>query len=324
MNNLAEFIKKMGRVPIVPLVGNPGAKIIGKTLRECLTDATVQTSALVALYEEIKPDAMFVMMDLTVEAEFLGCDLIFSDNDPPAVLNPVLEDVSKIEKIFSKKDVGGRMHLFETVVKDLKKAINVPICAYVIGPFTLAGEIMDLSRALKFTRKKPALLHQVLEKSTELIIKYINLLEVAGADLICILEPSAMMISAAQFKEFSGEYCKKIISKGISKMSVLHICGDTNHLISEMQSTGPDGLSVDKQVSLPDAYSKLNGDTVLLGNIDPVTVITFSDLETIKKKSVEMIKEMAGKNNFIFSTGCDVPQDAPIDNLKAMLSVRDL
>ena len=98
----------------------------------------------------------------------------------------------------------------------------------------------------------------------------------------------------------------------------------TNHLISEMESTGPNGLSVDKQVNLPEAYSKLNGDTVLIGNIDPVTVITFEDPETIREKSTEMVKGMEGKKNFIFSTGCDVPQDAPIENLKAMLSVRNI
>ncbi len=323
MNNLKEFVKNAGYVPIVPLVGNPGAKLVGKTLKECLTDAAIQTSALVALYEEIKPDAMFVMMDLTVEAEFLGCDLIFSDNDPPAVSNPVLEDFSKLEEIFSKTDIGGRMPLFAEVVRGLKKAIDVPICVYVIGPFTLAGEIMDLKHAMKCTRKQPAILHHILEKTTELIIKYISSLEVSGADMICILEPSAMMISPAQFMEFSGQYCRKIISC-ITKMSVLHICGDTNHLISEMESTGADGLSLDKQVSMPDAYSKLNGNTVLIGNIDPVTVITLSDPKNIRKKSIEMIKEMAGKKNFILSTGCDVPQDAPIDNLKAMMSVRNL
>jgi uroporphyrinogen decarboxylase len=164
----------------------------------------------------------------------------------------------------------------------------------------------------------------VLAKSTELIINYINLLEDAGADLICILEPSAMMISPSLFPEFSGKYCRKIISEGITKMSVLHICGDTNHLISEMQATGPDGLSLDKQINMAEVYPKLTNNTVLIGNIDPVSVVTLGEPVTIRKQSEEMTKAMAGKKNFIFSTGCDVPQDAPLENLKAMMSVRDL
>ena len=324
MNELKKFVEDMRRVPVVPLVGNPGAKLIGKSLKECLTDAPTQTKALLALCEAIKPDAIFAMMDLTVEAEYLGCGIKFTDDDPPAVSASVLEDTGMTEEIFRNKKIGGRMPIFSEVVKGLKEEIDIPVCAYVIGPFTLAGEILDLKHAMKMTRKDPDPLHHVILKSAELIGHYISLLEDSGADLICILEPSAMMISSAHFEEFSGQYCRKIINENISRMSVLHICGDTNHLISEMESTGPDGLSVDKQVNLPEAYSKLKGDTVLIGNIDPVTVITFEEPNIIKEKSAEMVKEMEGKKNFIFSTGCDVPQDAPIDNLKAMLSVRNI
>ena len=324
MNKLNQFIEEMGRVPVVPLVGNPGARLIGKTLKECLTDAPTQIKALLTLCEAIKPDALFAMMDLTVEAEFLGCGLNFPENDPPAVRHPVLTDVARVADVFANKTIGGRMPLFAEVVSGLKQAIDIPVCAYVIGPLTLAGEIMDLVRVMKATRKAPAALHQVLARSTGLIINYIHLLEDAGADLICILEPSAMMISPSLFPEFSGQYCRKIISEGITKMSVLHICGDTNHLISEMLATGPDGLSLDKQINMPDVYPKLTHNTVLIGNIDPVSVVTLGDPAAIRKQSAEMIKAMAGKKHFIFSTGCDVPQDAPLENLKAMMSVRDL
>jgi uroporphyrinogen decarboxylase len=324
MNKLNQFIEEMGRVPVVPLVGNPGAPLIGKTLKECLTDAPTQIKALLTLCDAIKPDALFAMMDLTVEAEFLGCGLNFPENDPPAVRHPVLTDVANVEKVFADRTIGGRMPLFAEVVSGLKQAIDIPVCAYVIGPLTLAGEIMDLVRVMKATRKAPGVLHQVLAKSTELIINYVKLLEDAGADLICILEPSAMMISPSLFPEFSGQYCRKIISEGITKMSVLHICGDTNHLIPEMLATGPDGLSLDKQINMPDVYPKLNNNTVLIGNIDPVSVVTLGEPGAIRKQSEEMIKAMAGNKNFIFSTGCDVPQDAPLENLKAMMSVRDL
>ena len=322
MNNLRRFIEKLGRIPVIPLAGFPGIQLTGKTVRECLFDAPVQIEALLALYEEVRPDAVFAMMDLTVEAEYLGCHLKVTDNDPPSVADAFTKDQEQVEALFENKTVGGRMPLFAEVVNGLKCSLDVPVCAYVIGPFTLAGEIMDLVRAMKATRKNPEQLHRILEKSTELIIDYISMLEAAGADLICVLEPSAMMISSVQFQEFSGQYCRKIFSEGISSMSVLHICGDTNHLISQMAETGPDGLSLDRQVNLPKVCDQLDGDMVVIGNVDPVSVVTFGNENMVKEKSEELIRTMRGKENFILSTGCDIPQTAPIGNIKAMMSVK--
>jgi uroporphyrinogen decarboxylase len=246
LNKLKQFINELGRTPVIPLAGFPGIQLTGTTVRENLFDPQTQIKSLMTLYEAVKPDALFAMMDLTVEAEFLGCQLMITDDDPPAVAEPVLKDGEDIDALFENKIAGGRMPLFAEVVSTLKRSLDTPVCAYVIGPLTLAGEIMDLVRVMKATRKNPRMLHQILSKCTELILRYVDLLEQAGADLICVLEPSAMMISAAQFQEFSGQYCQKIFSNGISGICVLHICGDTNHLISEMAKAGADGLSLDK------------------------------------------------------------------------------
>ena len=323
MNKLKTFVDALDHVPFVPLVGHPGARLIDKSLISCLTDADAQCAALLALYEELRPDALFAMMDLTVEAEFLGCGLKITENDPPAVAHPVLEDMERVDEVFGDKTVGGRMLLYAQVIERLKKKIDIPVCAYVIGPFTLAGEIMNLVRAMKATRKNPEGLHRVLAASSELIIRYVRLLEDAGADLICILEPSAMMIAVPQFQEYAGRYCRKIIDEGIRTMSVLHICGDTNHLIGEMEATGADGLSLDKEVSLPAIYPSLKKDTVLIGNIDPVGVVTFGEPASIQRQSRQMIDAMAGCSSYIFSTGCDVPVAAPLENLKAVMAVRE-
>ena len=103
---------------------------------------------------------------------------------------------------------------------------------------------------------------------------------------------------------------------------VLHICGDTNHIMTKMEETGPDGLSLDKQVNLPEVYGQLSGDTVLMGNIDPVSVINFADRDLVKNLSEDLIRAMNGKKNYILSTGCDIPQTAPIENIKAMMSAK--
>ncbi len=320
MNQLKMFMNQFDRTPVVPLIGFPGTRLTGVSIKTALFDPQAQINALLALAAEVKPDALFTMMDLTVEAEFLGCELKISENDPPAVAKGVLEDADHVQEAFENKATGGRMPLFAEVAAGVKKELDIPVGSYVIGPFTLAGELMGINRVMKATRKNPEMLHQLLSYASRVIMDYIGLLESAGSDIICILEPSAMMISPVQFEEFSGRYCQHIISEGIQQISILHICGDTSHLIGEMEKTHPDALSLDKQVDFSNAYKFLQHDTVLIGNIDPVSVVTFGDADSVKHRCGELLDAMKGKENFILSTGCDVPPNAPVDNIKAMIA----
>jgi uroporphyrinogen decarboxylase len=92
-------------------------------------------------------------------------------------------------------------------------------------------------------------------------------------------------------------------------------------LIAEMETTGAEGLSLDSQVDIPAVHNRLAGETVLIGNVNPVNEIMFGLPESVREKSEQLIRAMEGKN-FILSTGCDVPQNAPLENIKAMISVK--
>jgi hypothetical protein len=54
--------------------------------------------------------------------------------------------------------------------------------------------------------------------------------------------------------------------------------------------------------------------------LDPVQTILQSDAEKVRTESRACI-EMLDARNFILGTGCFVPRDAPISNLKAMTDV---
>ncbi len=114
------------------------------------------------------------------------------------------------------------------------------------------------------TIDNPDLVHAAAEFATQVIIRYAQALVDAGADLICILEPTATFISPRAFRKFSGAYVRRIIEK-VNAIPVLHICGNTTHLIQAMAETGAQGLSLDAAVDLPAAAAKVPEDVVSLG-----------------------------------------------------------
>jgi uroporphyrinogen decarboxylase len=100
---------------------------------------------------------------------------------------------------------------------------------------------------------------------------------------------------------------------------VLHICGNTTHLIPGMARTGAQGASLDSPVDFAAAAQKIPPDLVLIGNVDPVGVMLEGNPEKVKDAAASLLKKMAGKRNFILSSGCDLPRDTPHENIDALI-----
>jgi len=104
--------------------------------------------------------------------------------------------------------------------------------------------------------------------------------------------------------------------------TIYHTCGNTMHLIGEMAKSGVDGISLDSKevgVDLKQAAKMLTKYVVLIGNINPSKVMLRGTPEEVKNEVINLLKEMDPYPNFILSTGCDLPQETPHDNIKAFI-----
>ena len=72
-------------LPWVPFAGVHAGKLIGKNAIEILTEEDALFDSLMAVNRMYKPHGQPVMFDLQIEAEILGCELVWADNCPPSV-----------------------------------------------------------------------------------------------------------------------------------------------------------------------------------------------------------------------------------------------
>ncbi len=56
-----------------------------------------------------------------------------------------------------------------------------PVLAGIIGPFSLAGRLLDMTEIMIMTYEDPEVVETVLEKATEFLIKYAQAFKEAGA-----------------------------------------------------------------------------------------------------------------------------------------------
>lgn len=322
MSSIVDSIMELGHVPVLPLMGVNGIKLTGTSLKQNLTDVDTQLKTLRALRNKYQPDGMCMLMDLTVEAEAIGLPIRIEENESPVVIEHninTLEDLKAVRN--SWKGNGGRMDLFADVVKNMVADDDGLTIPYVSGPFTLVGEMMGVNELTMNTILDPEIVKAFIPFAVEVISDYITKLFKAGADMVCVLEPTAMMISPDQFEEFSLAPFRDILSNVDNEPLILHICGNTSHLIEKMGTSGAAALSLDWQIDLEDSIKKIPQDVLLIGNLDPVKVFLQGTPESVKAETVELIEKMKPYRNFVLSSGCDLPLETPEENLKAFMDV---
>jgi len=305
---------------VIPLLGAPGTILSKTTLKENLTNSEVQYKTLSILIDKFSPDGIFPMMDLTVEVEALGSEINFPENTNPSVAKPLIKNREDLKILKGNwQGISGRMKVFIEVMEKIAKKYSIIKGGYVIGPFTMAGEFMGANDIAMQAMLNPELVAELVNFSLEVISEYANALFNAGADAIAVLEPLAVILSPKKYKEFSLYPFKKLVSNLNNKPLILHICGNTNHLIKSMLDSGAVGLSLDSVINFEELKKIIPQEITLMGNLNPVKIFLQSTPQEVARATENLKGIMKNSNNFILSSGCDIPLDAPLENIEAFM-----
>jgi uroporphyrinogen decarboxylase len=309
--------------PAVPLVGYPGVAATGASARQALTDRDTHISCLGFLEERYHPACLFHVMDLTVEAEALGLPVRFSEDGPPSVTE---HGVTTLEKLGSlsvpRPEKDGRLPLFIDVVARTAKMAEGLMGAYCVGPFTLAAELCGAEELAVRTITDVGFVQDMMSFATLVCQTYSRALAAAGAGVVAILEPTAVILSPASFQKYCVNPLRSVAAavrdRGASP--VLHICGDTTVLLEAMAATGVDGLSLDSPVNMGEALSAVPDDMVVVGNVAPVEVMLEGTPADVENAARGLLERFGDRANYMLGTGCDLPMETPLENIDTFMA----
>ena len=328
-NLLAELAQRAyddKRRLVAPLVGFPGVEMIGSTIKLAQQNYGVHYKAVRALVKEFQPDLAFPLMDLSVEANALGRFVVFPKEESATVPKDAfhIEDLDALAKINISFD--GRLNGYVETMKLMSIGLPESVLrgAYVAGPYSLAALLTGADEAAMLALAEPETLHRLCEFVTERIQEYVRLLISAGAQVVCVLEPSAVMLGPDQFEAFSAHYVRHITTScrfsGVA--AVYHTCGNTMHIVDKMAGAGVAGVSLDAAktgVDLVEAAWRVPEDVVVIGNICPATTMLSGSPGQVEEETRALLRAMDPFPNYILSTGCDLPQETPRDNIAAFM-----
>ena len=304
-----------------PLVTYPGLAITGERVNEMACSGEAQFRCIRALTTRFpQMPAIPMSMDLSLEAEAFGAEIKFSDHEIPTIVGRLLNSTSDIDALTVPKLKEGRISEYLNAISLTAKArLGKPVFSGVIGPFSLAGRLLDMTEIMTALLLEPGQVHVLLGKCTSFIDRYIEKQIEAGANGIIMAEPAAGLLAPEQCEEFSSVYVKQLVDKYQTQhlLFMLHNCGFTESLVESLVATGAKAFHFGNAVDMADILPQIPSDRLVLGNIDPVNVIKAGPREVISRAVQELRTHLVNYPNFIVSSGCDVPPGTPLEHIDA-------
>ncbi|HPF42902.1 MAG TPA: uroporphyrinogen decarboxylase family protein [Bacillota bacterium] len=325
MLNKKEWLEKIEveKKNSMPILTFPAIQLFGITVKQLVSSSDLQAKVMAAIAEKYPVSAVLSMMDLSVEAEEFGATVRFFDMDVPTVTGRVINDMDAAKKLMVPLLGGKRTLQYVEGIRKAKALIpDKPIFAGVIGPFSLAGRLMDMTEIMVNCYLEPEMVHITLEKATEFIIKYIKAFKLAGADGVVMAEPAAGLLSPEICEEFSSRYIRRIVKETADDkfVFVYHNCGNTIPLHETIASINADIYHFGDAIDLEEMLKVFPADKLVMGNISPARVIRNLEPKKIKEEVTNLLKRCSKYENFSISTGCDIPPMTPLENIEAYFS----
>ncbi len=320
---LTELLHSPGRKAI-PLMTSPGAELIGASPRELFQNGELQFRCIRALAEAVPAAAHVTFMDLSVEAEAFGSEIAFRDAEAPTVARPLAGTPEAIEALPIPKPGAARTAEALRSAELCARHLERPTFCGIIGPYSLAGRLADLSEMMILTAAEPETAHTLLRKTTAFLKEYLLALKATGVAGVVIAEPAAGLLSPEMCGEFSAAYLKEIIAavKDEHFFVILHNCGKTEKQVEHLLSTGADALHVGNAVDIRDILRQVPESTPVLGNLDPAGVFRAMTSKQVFEKTLELLRATAPYPHHVLSSGCDLPPGVPMSNVKAFFEAQ--
>ncbi len=305
----------------MPILSFPCVSLLGISVKELISDSEKQALGMKLVADNADSAASVSFMDLSVEAECFGATIHVSDDEVPTVVGRLVNDEDEANALEVPKVGACRSGLYIDAVKKAKEMItDRPVLAGMIGPFSLAARLMDVSEIMMECYDDPDTVHTVLEKTTSFLTEYALAYKEAGADGIVIAEPVSGLLSPMLESEFSAPYVKRIADsvQDDSFVLVYHNCGDNvQYMLDSIKSIGAAAYHFGNASDMRAMLDGMPTDVPVMGNIDPAGILKLGTPEDVRRETLALMEKCCTNKNFVISSGCDIPPLTPWENINA-------
>lgn len=279
-------------------------------------------------------DAAILFSDILTVPDAMGLGLYFETGEGPKFENPI-RNQQQIDRLPT-PDPEDELRYVMDAVRTIRRELNgqVPLIGFTGSPWTLATYMVEGGSSKEYAHIKgmlfdqPQSLHQLLEKTTQSVIAYLNAQVAAGAQALMVFDTWGGSLSPANYLEFSLDYMKRIVDSVTRehdgrRVPLVLFTKNGGQWLDKIADTGCDAVGVDWTTDLATAR-QLTGDRVALqGNLDPS--VLYASPEKIREEVAKVLESYGKGPGHVFNLGHGIHQHVNPDHLGEMVrAVREL
>jgi len=263
-----------------------------------------------------------VPFDVTVEASALGASTGREGGDrQPSISRTALNDREELDRleVIEPSACAATAAVLSTVDLLSSQMEGVPVICGIVAPFMLACQMLSIEQTLMNIVRDPSFVRMLVRKAENFDQMYLVSALNAGADVITLIDAAASgdILSAQQYEEHAlpSEIGMALRTRFGGGRSILHICGQTGHLLGSIKGSGAMALSVDQCMDLAKVREILNGRMSLIGNVSPTESLLFGTPGEVESESRACLDHDVN----VLAPGCGLAPRTPPGNVQAMV-----
>jgi MtaA/CmuA family methyltransferase len=317
--------RPIGRLPVfggLPSLTATGLQAAGVRYAEAHTDAALMARAAASTFEVFGYESAVAPFDLCVEAEALGA-LVDFQTGPEGFLSPVVSQPVPVGRLHPDGPElralaeSGRVPLVADALRRLKDGAgrHVAIGAWIPGPFTLSWQLFG-AEAWLAAMVEGDQIAEWLAALGQALARVARRYREAGADFITVhdMGGSPQVIGPKAFRSWVKPALVHMWP-ALPRPAVLSVCGDTNAVVEDLLACGAGALNVDQRNQLARTREIVGRRALLLGNLDPVAVLSNGTPQTV----AEAVRQIEQAGADAVWPGCDLWPDIPEENVWALM-----
>ena len=259
-------------------------------------------------------DAAVMFADIMLPVLGMGIDVELVENVGPVIEKPIrtAPDVEALRVPDPEESVPFILEAVRLARAGLEpERALVGFCG---GPFTVAGYVVEGKPTRDFVQTKrlmygaPDVWHELMEKLTEMSIRYLRAKVEAGADVIQLFDSWIGALSLGDYVEFVSPYSQRILSS--VPAPAIHFGTGTQHLVGQM--TG-DVIGVDWRGNLDEVLKSGRG---VQGNLDPTLLL--GPMQRMFTQTEDILERVNGRPGHIFNLGHGILPSTPVEHVQML------
>jgi uroporphyrinogen decarboxylase len=261
-------------------------------------------------------DAAVMFADIMLPLEPMGVELEIQPDIGPIIHNPIRSpaDVDRLRVFEPAERVSFVTDAIHLVAREL--AGRQGVIGFSGAPFTLACYLVEgrpsreYAKAKAFMYAEPGAWHALMEKLSEVIVRYLRAQVEAGAQVVQLFDSWVGALSPTDYEQYVQPHVRRIF-ESLRGTPTIHFGTHTAALLELMAEAGGDVMSIDARQSLDAAWARLPAGRGVQGNLDATRVL--AGWGPTRDGARDVLRRAGGRPGHIFNLGHGVlPESDPV------------